>query len=64
MPRRLSKEEVRTIRELAEKGLNHCEIGRRVDVTEEAVREHYSKPRIHTYLLVETPPRAQSRRTG
>ncbi len=40
MPRRLSQEEIVTIRVLAEKGQNHCEIGRTVGVTESTVRYH------------------------
>lgn len=40
MPVRLSKEEVVTIRVLATKGQNHCEIGRTVGVTESTVRYH------------------------
>jgi transposase len=40
MPVRLSKEEVVTIRVLAAKGQNHCEIARTVGVTESTVRYH------------------------
>ncbi len=40
MPVRLSKEEIVTIRVLAEKGQNHCEIARTVGVTESTVRYH------------------------
>ena len=40
MPRRLSKEEIVTVRVLAEKGENHCAIGRRLGVTEGTVRYH------------------------
>ncbi len=40
MPRRLSQEEIVTIRVLAEKGQNHCEIARTVGVTESTVRYH------------------------
>ena len=40
MPMRLSEEEVVTIRVLAEKGQNHCQIARTVGVTEGAVRYH------------------------
>ena len=40
MPQRLSKEEIVTIRVLAEKGQNHCEIARTVGVTESTVRYH------------------------
>ena len=38
MPKHLSEEEIVTIRVLAEKGQNHCEIARTVDVTESTVR--------------------------
>lgn len=38
MARRLSKEEVATIRVLAETGQNHCEIARTLGATEGAVR--------------------------
>jgi transposase len=40
MPRRLRKEEVVTVQVLAEKGQNHCEIGRVLGVTEGTVRYH------------------------
>lgn len=40
MPLYLSKEEVVTIRVLAEKGQNHCEIARTLGVTEGTVRYH------------------------
>jgi len=40
MPLRLTKEEVVTIRVLAEKGQNHCEIARALGVTEGTVRYH------------------------
>ena len=40
MPKRLREEEVVTIRVLAEKGQNHCEIARTVGVTESTVRYH------------------------
>lgn len=40
MPVRLRKEEVVTIRVLAEKGENHCAIARRLGVTEGTVRYH------------------------
>lgn len=40
MPVRLSQEEVVTIRVLADKGQNHCEIARTVGVTESTVRYH------------------------
>ena len=40
MPVRLSQEEIVTIRVLAEKGQNHCEIARTVGVTESTVRYH------------------------
>lgn len=40
MPVRLSQEEVVTIRVLASKGQNHCEIARTVGVTESTVRYH------------------------
>jgi hypothetical protein len=38
MPRYLSQEEIVTIQVLAERGQNHCEIGRTVGVTESTVR--------------------------
>lgn len=40
MPRRLRKEEVVTVQVLAEKGQNHCEIGRVLGVTGGTVRYH------------------------
>jgi len=40
MPLRLSKEEVVTIRVLADKGQNHCQIARTVGVSEGTVRYH------------------------
>jgi len=40
MPLRLSEEEVVTIRVLAEKGQNHCQIARTVGVSEGTVRYH------------------------
>ena len=40
MPKHLREEEVVTIRVLAEKGQNHCEIARTVGVTESTVRYH------------------------
>jgi len=40
MPVRLRREEIVTIQVLAEKGQNHCEIGRRLGVTEGTVRYH------------------------
>lgn len=40
MPVRLRKEEIVTIRVLAERGQNHCEIARTVGVTESTVRYH------------------------
>lgn len=43
MPVRLSKEEIVTIRVLAEKGQNHCEIARTVGVTESTVRYHLKR---------------------
>ena len=43
MPRRLSQEEIVTIRVLAEHGQNHCEIARTVGVTESTVRYHLKR---------------------
>lgn len=43
MPCRLSKEEIVTIRVLAEKGQNHCEIARQLGVTEGTVRYHLGR---------------------
>lgn len=40
MPRRLRKEEIVTIQVLAEKGENHCQIARRMGVSEGTVRYH------------------------
>lgn len=45
MPVRLSQEEVVTIRVLASKGQNHCEIARTVGVTESTVRYHLRRAR-------------------
>ncbi len=40
MPRRLRKEEIVTIRVLAEKGQNHCQVARSLGVSEGTVRYH------------------------
>ena len=43
MPRYLGQEEIVTIRVLAEKGQNHCEIARTMGVTESTVRYHLKR---------------------
>lgn len=48
MSQRLSKEEGVTIRVLAEKGMNHCEIGRWLGATEGAVRHYLRRDRGRT----------------
>jgi hypothetical protein len=52
MARRLRGEEVMTIRVLAEKGQNHCEIARTLGVTEGAVRYRPRRPEPATDLVI------------